>query len=340
MAASKVRLSDIAREANVSLGTVAKVLSGAGGNIRVGEAKAELIRATAKRLNYRPNIAARTLAGSSGRMIGVMIDSNAPKHYYNTIFSIERELAKSDYRIIISESHDNVRNFIEGYRTLLQYGVDGVICVSHDYPAGNQELNSFFAGQPNVVMIGRPVPPGAGLVEIDWAAATCEAATYLLNSGRRHLALIVDDSEYVSRYAHEAGFLQAIAAVPPASASRVVRMPGVSRSVEVAERVQFVLRRLPEGVDGILVENDLYGIFMIRELKRLGFRVPEDVAVIGHDNELFAAGCEPPLASIDECCDAQAAAAVKLVLEQLDRMPIANRMVTVTPKFIWRDSAG
>ena len=75
---NKVRLVDIAREVNVSAALVSKVLNGNSGNIRVSPEKAEMIRKTARKMNYTPNINARALAGQSTKVIGILIDSKAP----------------------------------------------------------------------------------------------------------------------------------------------------------------------------------------------------------------------------------------------------------------------
>ena len=340
MADGKVRLSDVAREAQVSLGAAAKVLSGAGGNIRVSAQKAEHIRAVAHKMQYRPNIAARTLAGSSARVVGILLDAASMAYYYRTVLALEAELAQADYRIMISEVHNNVDHFLESYRTLLQYGVDGVICVSHDYPGENHRLDESFQIQPNTLLIGRPAV-GVHLVDIDWASSTEQATRYLLGRGRRRVALLLSESGYVSRFDREKGFKLALQQYPEAQEhSRIFMLPPMGIRGDIRELMRFVLDQLLPDVDAVMLESDVLALHLMSELHRRGIRVPEDIAVIGHNNDEFAGGAYPPLASIDECGELQAAAAVRILLGQIRNQFAAPQKEVIVPKLVWRESAG
>jgi DNA-binding LacI/PurR family transcriptional regulator len=339
MSKNTVTLREIAQAAEVSLGAVSKVLGGSKCNIRVSEEKAALIRATAQRLNYRPNITARRLAGGSGRIIGIIIDSGLPIHYYHTVTCIENALSDLDYRTMISESHGSATNFIHAHRTLLQYGIDGVICISHDYPGENHLIEEYFNTFPNTVFIGRPVA-GTHLVDLDWLTSTEHATRHLLASGRRHLALVMGSIPYVSRQDRAAGFQKALSDYPEAIAtSQIIRIPDQECEYCSDELVES-LGRLPDGLDGIILENDLKAMIMMRILHQRGIRIPEDVALIGHNNEEFSAHCFPALTTVDELSRAQAEAAISLLMQQLSpNPPNGPQQLTVIPELKVRESA-
>lgn len=114
-----VRLIDIAQRAGVSQGTVSAVLSGRGRNIRVSKEKAEKIRSIAREMNYIPNFSAKMLSGQSSHTLGVLI----------------------------AEAHANAEKQLLNYRTLLQYGVDGVICHANS-------VHESLRHEKNVVLYG------------------------------------------------------------------------------------------------------------------------------------------------------------------------------------------
>lgn len=97
----RVTLADIAREAGVSVPSVAKVITGCRSNICVSDAKAALIREIAERLHYRPNLHGKALAGGSIKMLGVLIDSCAPPQTVRILSSIESAAALRGYRVIV-----------------------------------------------------------------------------------------------------------------------------------------------------------------------------------------------------------------------------------------------
>ncbi len=123
-----VRLIDIAERAGVSLETVSAVLSGRGNSIRFSKEKAEKIRAIAREMNYIPNFSAKMLSGQSSHTLGVLIDSGDVAVRYEQLAAIDQAAERRGYRLLIAEAHANAEKLLLNHRTLLQYGVDGVIC--------------------------------------------------------------------------------------------------------------------------------------------------------------------------------------------------------------------
>ena len=97
---------------------------------------------------------------------------------------------------------------------------------------------------------------------------------------------------------------------------------------------------LPEKLDAIFVPNDLHGAALLQQLPRYDIRVPEDVAVIGWDNEPFSSFLQPGLSTVDECVQKQAQAAFALLKEEMDNAQIQEpaRRITIEAEFIQRGS--
>jgi len=93
--------------------------------------------------------------------------------------------------------------------------------------------------------------------------------------------------------------------------------------------------------DAILASNDIWAVRFILRLKEIGMRVPEDVAIVGYDNLDIGGVISPSLTTIDQCHEGYAAAAIGLLLRlaRNDRIPRAERTLTVTPHLVIRDSS-
>ena len=90
----------------------------------------------------------------------------------------------------------------------------------------------------------------------------------------------------------------------------------------------------------IFAPNDLHGAALLQQLAKRGIRVPEDVAVIGWDNDIFSSFLQPGLSTIDECAQEQAQAAFALLKEEIESAQIQEpaRRITIEAEFIQRGS--
>lgn len=334
----RIRIIDIAREAGVSVTAANKVLSGGSSSIRVGQEKAELIRAIAKRLDYRPNIIARTLVGGKSKIIGVHVDSMAPFTYFRILAGIEHELSIRGYRTMIAESHDNIDSIGEAYNTFMQYGADGIIIISHNYPALKQQEQNQLVNLANTVYIGKPCADKAAFVHIDFAAGVETAVKHLLARGKKRLGLVIPDPALSTIALRLDGFKRVAAEV---SAKIECAEVHVLDSLDAATSIPGVFEKFvrPNKINGLIMTNDTMATFMMRTLTRHGIRIPEEIAVVGQDNMEYTPGLTPSLTTIDENSEETARNAVELLMLQIAGKLDKNHSVrVVTPTLVVRES--
>lgn len=338
MEQGKVRLVDIAKRVNVSSALVSKVLNGHSGNIRVSPEKAEMIRNVAAELNYQPNINARALAGQATKVIGILLDSRAPQVFFRLLAEIEKEAAMHDYRTLIGEAHDNVENLFENYQTLRQHGVDGVICISHDYPGENEKLEKLFQNSRPIVFIGPPEVKGHSHVMLEINTGIRESVQYLQKNGRRKIAMIVTrNTKHHTIQERIRGYLDVL----PKQKNLIFPMNASGDSAEeMRKEIKRIIKEffLPKKIDAVLVPNDIIALTMLGEFAEAGIRVPQDIALIGHDNEFFSECCPLPITTIDENNTGVAACAVKMLLDMIQESPDVRscHKITVKPRLIPR----
>ncbi len=322
---TKVRLIDIAERVGVSKGAVSCVLNGVGKNvIRISEEKRNEILRAAKEMNYVPNQTARSLAGKSSMTIGVLIDSLAPRTVYQTLWAIESTAAAAGYRLMIGQAHDNPESLFDSYNDFMRYGIDGVICLSYEYPGQEEKVREFFQDKKNVVFYDHP-DWEASCVNINRATGVMEAVRHLQETGRRRIALWINGNPQVYSFRQRTeGFRQST------DGEAIIHCTD-----NIEECAELVIK---EKFDAVLAVNDTSAARLMRELMRRGVRIPEDVAVIGHDNNDFSGFTYPSLSTIDQKEAAVGQKLFELLLKQINSKN-APESEEITTSLVIRESS-
>ncbi len=339
-----VRLRDIANKLGISESLVSKVLSGKLGSTAVTEEKAELIRRTAGEMGYAPNLNARSLAGKPSRIIGILIDSTAPPVFFRTLAAIERIASGHGYRCMIGEAHDSLENLRGNVDIFMQYGVDGIISLAHGYPGRKTEFIRLFADYlDRMVFVGKPPHPDVAYVEIDRASAVKEAVRHLYDCGARRIAFIRGRRNWASLRQRQEGYIAGMKSL--GFEEKDWRIYHYSEEIMTADapresfKKQIVRYILETRADGVVGLNDFIAHRLIFELAERGVRCPEDVRIVGSDNEPFTRYTIPPLTTIDSKTELQAEAVLELLLEQLSAPgKTVPRRKIITPELILRKS--
>ena len=345
MANSNVRLIDVAKMANVSRSSVAQVLlASAGKNVGVGKKTAERIRRVAKDLNYRPNMAARQLKGIRSNIIGVIIDSYAPQIFFNRLSEMERHAAQLGYRFMIGQSHgeiDMLKNYAQDF---LSYGIDGVICISHEYPEKEQKFEEIFSGFANVVYIGKPEIKNKefAFVTVDIADGIYQGVDYLFKQSREKIGLLLWSSGTSNMKSRLSGYERAIQMNGGTVDYHLVRYIKMSDGAEFDFVNQFVHELVDKhNVDAIVAADDRVAVMAIRCLEDMGVNVPQNVAVIGVDNIELSRLCRPALTTVDQRNSELSQITVSILIDLIQgkQLPADERQVMIKPKLIIRESA-
>ncbi len=204
MQKTKVKLSDVAREAGVSRAAAGKVLNHCGGAIRVGDDARRRIKEAAAKLNYRNNLAAAMLAGKRSTLIGVIVDSQNMYRNQRMLLELESAATRRGLRILISYTHDNVDQMRENRRTMEELGVLGIVCLSHDYYQFAPQVAELFQDSGNIVFLEKPRFPGAVYVGTDELPALTQLFGALKDSGRTRIAVLHGNpSNYTEKTLHK-----------------------------------------------------------------------------------------------------------------------------------------
>ena len=327
-----VSIYDVAAAAEVSYQTISRVING---HPNVKPATREHVLATIARLGYRPNRAARALAGGQIQAVTVLTSNTTLYGQRSVIEGIEEAARAADFamgvRVIESEDTEVVRHSVD---RAAERGT-ALIVVAFDR-AGRQALAAVPPGVPLVGIVEVPADDSdtdRPWVWIDDRKAAAQATAYLLGLGHRTVHYVAIPSPTDARQ-RIAGWRSALAdagiAVP-----EPVQAGWDPRSGYQAGRL---LAADPE-VTAVLCGNDELAIGLMRALGEAGRAVPDDVSVVGFDDQPYAAMWTPSLTTVVQDFDDLGRRAFGQ-LESLIRTGTAPRIWRATPHLVIRESSG
>lgn len=320
-----VTIYDIAKEAGVSASTVSRVIND---KTTVKKETREKVLEILKKNNFTPNVAARGLVTQSTRMIGILISDVRTAQHTEGIYFVERELAANGYSCLIHYTTKNPSEMARYIRELSRWKVEGVILIGSVY--ANQEvltaIGEFIPKTPVILCNGYLKRQNIYCVIADEKSGVKDLVALLAEKGRKHPVMLFNQISS-SSVEKERGFQQGIAEYFPDEEPAIFYC-GVEKS-ETAELVKGVFEERPE-TDAIIFSEDMMAMFGIRALWDLGKRIPEDVAVAGINNMVFAEIAVPRFTSLDNNLSSVSVTAVHNLLALLSGKHVTHKIVLPT----------
>jgi len=290
-------LEDVAARAGVSRATASRVLNG---SPKVSPAALESVNSAVLELGYQPNQAARTLVTRRTGAVAVLISEPQPKifndpHFAGLVKYAAMALGARDSQMVLVLVH-TPSDQLRAQRFLAGGHVDGALLFTphqdDPLPLSVRKLTL------PVVFGGRPWGSLRGLhtVDNDNENGAAMATRYLMERGCRRVVSVTGPTDELAATDRLAGFRAATAA-SDAQLAQTTECGFFSR--EGGERAMTaLLARVPD-LDGVFAANDLMAAGAMTALRAAGKRIPQDVAVVGFDDdESVAPHADPPLTSV------------------------------------------
>ena len=302
--AKSANIFDVARLAGVSHQTVSRVLNTPE---KVAAPTRARVEAAIRELGFRRSMAARSLAMSASRLVGVVAAQSSLFGPSAMALAIAEGVRANGYSSVQVTVRDDVAETLRDAREhLLDTNVAGVIVLAWSEPT--LALAEWFARRlPTVVVAEGELPGGLARARGDHAGGAAAATRLLREAGCRAVAHLAGPQHWLEARARLAGWAAE-------SSHRWLEAGwGAADGYRVVEQL---LRDAPE-TDGIVATNDHVAIGAMRWLAEHGVDVPGDVRVVGFDDIDVAPYLPVPLASVRQPFDEVGAAAVRLLLARL-----------------------
>lgn len=308
-----VTILDVAKRAKVSPMTASRVINR---HPRVGAEMRERVLAAAKELNYRPNLAGRSLRTSSTVRIGVLYSNPSAAYLNQLMLGVLEESSLSGAQVLV-EKCAGMRSQRVAMQRLLDAGIDGMILPPPlcDSRPTTQELDA--ADIPVVaVATGQPTE-GVASVRIDDYQGARAMTRHLIKLGHTRIALIKGDPKHTPAALRARAFLDTMAkAGLDVPESYITQGLFTYRSGLAAAHALLALKQPPTA---IFSSNDDMAAAAVAVAHGMGLHVPEDVTVTGFDDTPVATTIWPTLTTVHQPVTAMGRAAVRLMLEEIQR---------------------
>src|SRR5450432_4895844 len=330
------RMKDIAQDLNVSVVTVSKVLRN---HSDIGTATRERVLQRMKELNYRPNLAARTLVTGRTYMIGLVVPGLMHPFFVEVAKALSSQIRPKGYNLVISSSEEDPELEKQEINLLLSRQVDALIVASAQTDIASFE--EIEARKIPYVLIDR-LPPGlkAHFIGVDDEQVGYLATQHLIECGYRRIAHI-RGPELSTGIARFRGYTRALEeSRRSVAAEYVVAETAIDDSGERSgfDAMQQLLSRNPRP-DAVFCFNDPVAIGAMKAILAAGLRIPHDVALIGAGNILHSDLLRVGLSTIDQATADIGERAALLALKLIEsKTPVRPKTVLLQPSLVVRES--
>ncbi|MDN5710256.1 MAG: catabolite control protein A [Planococcus sp. (in: firmicutes)] len=286
-----VTIYDVAREANVSMATVSRVVNG---NQNVKPATRKKVLKVIEELGYRPNAVARGLASKKTTTVGVILPDISNSTYSELARGIEDIATMYRYNIILSNSDQNPNKELQLLETMLGKQVDGIVFMSDVI---SDELRKEMERSPTPIVLAGSLDDTASIatVNIDYYAAAYEAVQKFIDSGHKKIAYISGPlSSEINREHKLKAYQDALKEAGLDYDERLV----VECNNTYEEGLEAVSTLESIEPTAYFVSNDEMSIGVIHAVEALGKKIPEDVEVITYENSKLARMARPMLTAV------------------------------------------
>lgn len=329
----RTSLKDIAQAVGVSTALVSYVLNNQKQG-RIGKEIAEKIRATASKLNYRPNQIARSLKTNKTYTIGLIVADISNTFSSGLARIIEDEADNQGYTVLFGSSDENAEKSEKLIETFLNRQVDGLIIA----PPANSEAQILELQKHEVpiVLIDRYFPSiEVASISINNFLATYNAVQHLVESGFRRVGMITYDSPLCHLMDRRKGYVEAISDL---------KMQQFLREVDVRHDQQTTASALQEllsgdsHIDAVIFATNSLAIAGLRHLQTLPIKIPDDLGIVGFDQTESFDFFHSPLTYVKQPMKEMGKAALSLLVDEINRTAAARHLV-LDPELIIRASS-
>jgi DNA-binding LacI/PurR family transcriptional regulator len=328
-------LEDVARLAGVSRNTVSLAIRL---SPRVNAATRERVLRIVRETGYRPNYAARALAGKRTTTVGLVRYGSSKMQgdsFYDAILAgLRRSLEDANYDLLLfapsrlSDHRDLTEPIASGR-------VDGMVIIGTQ--TDRQAVTNAHKQGACIVHVGRrDFGSDVPIVSADEVGGLADALSHLREHGHRRIALIAEDLGFEPTRDKVEAYRRWCAEAGVGQADQLALDVGQAEP----ERVRGAVRRLVDhGMTAAVTTRDPLAVALVRGLGEQGLRVPEEFAVIAYDNLEWSPLIEPPLTCISPPRFEMGLAAGQMIVRLIEGQPVDSPRVLPT-QMVTRRSCG
>ncbi|WP_291147889.1 LacI family DNA-binding transcriptional regulator [Flavobacterium sp. UBA7680] len=311
----KITIKDIAKQAEVSISTVSFVINGKGEKMAISPPVIKKVQDVAQKLQYKPSMIASSLRTGKTRSIGLIVEDIANQFFADLARVIEDEAKNIDYRVFYCSTGDDNDRSEELVQSLLQANVEGFIIT----PTKNLErtIGMLLKMQKPVVLIDRYFAnQKVSHVAMDNYEGSYSAVKYLIEKGRKNIAVVNIKTGMIQMKLREKGYIEALKEEGIYNENFTLHLEyQVSEKSRIDSIVNF-FKENPE-IDAVLFLSNYLGLAGLQACRILNYKIPEDIAVISFDDHDSFELHTPMISVIAQPIEEIAVKSIQLLMSQM-----------------------
>lgn len=323
-------LKQIASSLNLSVMAVSKALRDAPD---ISVATKARVQAEARRRNYIPNRAAQNLRLQRSGLLGVVVPQINHTYYSNLVWGVERQAEAAGLQVMLAHSLDRADNEMREVQKLISRQVEALLLV----PAVRWQhrlatLDLVRASQMPTVLLDA-YPAGAeNYPNVTWAVCDDQrggqlATEHLLELGHREILFLAGPNGSSSSAGRFSGYQRALAAAGVTYSDTRVYLADKDIGSGRKAMAQALSEKAP--FTAVVAHNDSVAIGAVDTLLQQGFRIPEDVSIVGFGDGVLAGNFRVPLTTVRAPQMEIGETAVRLAIELQKGAPVQPRHLPV-----------
>lgn len=324
---------DIAEIAGVSASTVSRVINNKPG---VSAKMRQKIFRLMEEHHYSPNAIARGLVNRSSKTIGILVEDIRNIHHTDGAYHIEKELISNGYCCIILNTGDENAGKENAIEILSRRRVEGIVMMGSTFQCEAVEtaIKKCFLDIPVVLVNGWFDLPNVYGVLSDEQGGIKGCVEHLIAKGKTQIAFICGKVRTFSNILKENGYCSGVSALHMNGQPRIYHTESSLEGGYSATRQ--LLDAYPE-TDGIVYGEDILAAGGLKALYEKKIMVPEQVAVTGVNNSIYAQLCSPALTSLDNKHVDASIMAARLIMDSIAGKRNTSRIMLI-PELVIRET--
>jgi LacI family transcriptional regulator len=329
-----MNINEIAKHAGVSTATVSRTINGSG---KVKPETAEKVWRVVESMGYHPSSHAQALASGKSHLFGLIISDITNPFFPEIVRSFEEISLQNGFEVIVANTGYNSSRMAHSVRRMIQRKTEGVAVLT-------TEMDPVLVSQletqkiPVVFLDTGRTGLHASKIRVDWGKGIAEAMEHIFGLGHRRIGYISGPLEYASAISRQKAFLKCLQKYSLPVDENLIQRGNFK--IDGGKAAMERLLTLKDRPTAILAANDLSAIGALHASVSMGFKVPEDISIIGFDDIDFCQLTQPPLTTILLSREEIAEKAFDALSSIIHGNSQSGRQYKVETKLVLRNSTG
>ena len=331
----QVTIKDLAKKLNISFATVSRALRNAPDiNRETRQAVIDL----ANRLHYEPNYIAQSLVKKQTRIIGVIVPSIQSNYFAQALSGMTDVANENDYYLMICQSNETKAQELNSIRKLVSCHVDGLLISISKETTDKEAFDWIVEKGIPMVMFDRILPDfHCNKVIVDEYEGAFNAVEHLIKKGCRRIAHLAGPKELSVSNNRKNGYLDALKKHKLPIDESIIIHCGAFED-DALKSIRKLIRAVPRP-DGIFFINDLSAITAIKYLQKRNIHVPENIKLVGFNNDPVSEVVEPSLTTVMQPGYEVGKLAMGILIDQIRKDKNSVETIKLRTSLIRRNSS-